>query len=137
MKNLVKNFNTFINEGYHFADKKSNCCGAEIIEEDSTCSDCGQMAEMNYLESSDLDDSDLYGDIVSFESKKSGRKAVLKAASEKYPNLSPSKMKKTLGKMKDSDFKEKAKKYFSWADDPEAAAAAFIRKATGKEPRNA
>lgn len=133
MKNLVKNFRTFINEGYEVG-KKSNCCEAEILE-DSTCADCGQMVEMEYLESSDLDDSELYGD-VAFEAKKPSRKAVLKAAAEKYPQLSQAQMKKTLGKMKGEDFVKKAKKYFGWADDPEAAAAAFIRKATGKEPRD-
>lgn len=71
-----------------------------------------------------------------FEAKKPNRKAVLKAAEEKYPKRSAKEMKKTLGKMKATDFKQKAEKYFGWADDPEAAAAAFIRKATKKEPKD-
>ena len=85
MKNLVKNFNSFMFEKFN----KSECCGSAI-----------------------------------------------KAAEEKYPKRSAKEMKKTLGKMKASDFKQKAKKYFGWADDPEAAAAAFIRKATKKEPKD-
>ena len=63
-------------------------------------------------------------------------KEVLKDADEKYPNLKKGSMKKGLSKMKGKDFKEKAKKNFGWADKPEAAAAAYMRKATGKEPRD-
>lgn len=68
--------------------------------------------------------------------KEKTRKEVLKDADEKYPNLKPASMKKGLEKMKGKDFKEKAKKNFGWADKPEAAAAAYMRKATGKEPRD-
>jgi hypothetical protein len=35
-----------------------------------------------------------------------------------------------------NDFKTKSKKYFGWAPDPEAAVAAFIKKAASKEPKN-
>ena len=45
-------------------------------------------------------------------------------------------MKKSLKKMAGKDFKEKAEKNFSWADNPKAAAAAFMRKATKKEPKD-
>ena len=70
------------------------------------------------------------------EAKKKSRKEVLADADEKYPNLKPESMKKGLSHMKGKDFKEKAKKNFGWADKPEAAAAAYMRKATGKEPRD-
>jgi hypothetical protein len=68
--------------------------------------------------------------------EKTSRKEVLKDADEKYPNLKKASMKKGLSNMKGKDFKEKAKKNFAWADKPEAAAAAYMRKATGKEPRD-
>lgn len=68
--------------------------------------------------------------------KKPARKEVMKAANAKFPNLEPKSMKKGLSKMKGDTFKAKAKKNFGWADKPEAAAAAYIRKATGKEPRD-
>ena len=127
MKNLVKNFNSFIVEKFN----KSDCCGSNI--KNGSCEECGMAVE---IESHDLEDGG--EDLIdpTFESKKQGRKAVLKAADEKYPKRSAKEMKKTLGKMKASDFKKKAKKYFGWADDPEAAAAAFIRKATKKEPKD-
>ena len=70
------------------------------------------------------------------EAKKKSRKEVMADAKEKYPNLKPASMKKGLKKMKGEDFKEKAKKNFGWADNPEAAAAAYMRKATGKEPKD-
>lgn len=127
MKNLVKNFRTFINEKLN----KSKCCGAEIV--DGSCEECRMPADVE-MDSLESDTEDLID--PTFESKKSNRKAVLKAAEEKYPKRSAKEMKKTLGKMKDSDFKQKSKKYFGWADDPEAAAAAFIRKATKKEPKD-
>jgi hypothetical protein len=67
------------------------------------------------------------------------RAEVMKDADKKYPNLSKSEMKKMLKDQEAGakDFKTKAKKYFGWAKDPEAAAAAFIRKASGKEPKDA
>ena len=67
------------------------------------------------------------------------RTEVMKEANKKYPNLSKAEMQKMLKDQKAGakDFKTKAKKYFGWAKDPEAAAAAFIRKATGKEPKDA
>lgn len=71
-----------------------------------------------------------------YEAKKKSRKEVLKDADEKYPNLKKGSMKKGLEKMKGKDFKEKAKKNFAWADKPEAAAASYMRKATGKEPKD-
>lgn len=133
MKNLVKNFRAFINESI----ERSKCCSAEIV--DGKCLDCGEEAEskMEFTDSMDGLDSPEGTVDLTLESKKPNRKSVLKAADEKYPNLSAKDMKKTLGKMKGSDFKSKAKKYFGWADDPEAAAASFIRKATKKEPRDA
>lgn len=134
MKNLVKNFSSFISEMKNY--RKSDCCGAQIIVEEGICSECGESVDLGYVESDDLDNSDLWED-PTFEAKKPNRKAVLKAAEEKYPTKTAASMKKTLKKMSDGDFEEKAKKYFSWADDPAAAAAAFIRKATKKEPRDA
>ena len=132
MKNLVKNFRSFLVESHH--EGASTCCNDQI-DESGNCMACGQPAEMDTIEDSSLDDADVYGD-PSFESKKPSRKAVLKAADEKYPNLTAGKMKGSLKKMKGDDFKQKAEKYFGWADEPEAAAAAFIRKATKKEPRD-
>ena len=139
MKNLVKSFGQFINEGYHGMEKhlsrKSECCGSDIDENDY-CTECGEDASIN------LDNSDEpmggYNEpqMDSQFEKKSTRKEVLKSASSKYPQLEPEKMKKTLSKMKGNDFKAKAEKYFGWADEPEAAAASFIRKATKKEPRD-
>lgn len=70
------------------------------------------------------------------KSEKPSRTEVLKTAKEKFPNLKPAAMKKGLSNMKGKDFKTKAKKNFGWADSPSAAAAAYIRKATGKEPRD-
>ena len=127
MKNSVKNFNSFIGEKFNL----SNCCGAKVNS--GSCEECGELVEsgVNYLEGEEEDLID-----PTFESKKPNRKAVLKAAEEKYPKRSAKEMKKTLGKIKGSDFKDKAEKYFGWADDPEAAAASFIRKATKKEPRD-
>jgi hypothetical protein len=126
VKNIIKNFGQFINESNGTDERLSTCCGA-AVNEDSTCAACGEsaMAEFNDL----MDDDDLYA-----AEAKMSRKSVLKAADKKYPNLEPASMKKTLAKMKDGDFKAKAEKYFGWADDPEAAAAAFIRKAAHKEP---
>ena len=126
MKNLVKSFNLFIKEGLD----KSTCCGAKVIE--GCCKECGESVDANEIESGTEDLID-----PTFESKKPNRKDVLKAANKKYPGKSPKEMKKSLEKMKGSDFKSKAEKYFGWADDPEAAAASFIRKATKKEPKDA
>lgn len=74
-------------------------------------------------------------DFIILEKK---RTEVLKDAGKKYPNLSKAKMKEMLKDQEKGakDFDKKAKKYFSWAKDPAAAAAAFIRKATGKEPKD-
>jgi len=74
-------------------------------------------------------------DFIILEKK---RAEVLKDADKKYPNLSKGKMKEILKDQEKGakDFDKKAKKYFSWAKDPSAAAAAFIRKATGKEPKD-
>lgn len=74
-------------------------------------------------------------DFIILEKK---RTEVLKDANKKYPNLSKAKMKEMLKSQEKGakDFKDKSKKYFGWAKDPEAAAAAFIRKATGKEPKD-
>jgi hypothetical protein len=127
MKNLVKSFNHFIKEGM----LQSACCGAKIV--DGTCKECGEPLNVD-IDTIENDSEDLID--PTFESKKPSRKEVLKAAGEKYPDRSPKEMKKSLGKMKGSDFKDKAKKYFGWADDPEAAAASFIRKATKKEPKD-
>lgn len=73
-------------------------------------------------------------DFIILEKK---RAEVLKDANKKYPNLSKSTMKEMLKDQEKGakDFDKKAKKYFGWAKDPAAAAAAFIRKATGKEPK--
>jgi hypothetical protein len=71
------------------------------------------------------------------KSEKPNRKEVLKTAKEKFPNLKPDSMKKGLSNMKGKDFKAKTKKNFGWAESPSAAAAAYIRKATGKEPKDA
>lgn len=127
MKNLIKNFGSFIGEKLN----KSECCGAKISE--GTCEDCGKPAG---LDSHEIEGDSEYDVDPTFESKKPNRKTVLKTAEEKYPKRSAKEMKKTLGKMKGSDFKQKAEKYFGWADDPEAAAASFIRKATKKEPKD-
>ena len=74
-------------------------------------------------------------DFIILEKK---RAEVLKDAGKKYPNLSKGKMKEMLKDQEKGakDFDKKAKKYFGWAKDPAAAAAAFIRKATGKEPKD-
>jgi hypothetical protein len=125
MKNLVKNFNLFINE----TSNRTQCCGAKV--KDGSCSECGEPIEneMDMLGSGDEPD-------LTLEAKSPSRKDVLKSADKKYPNRSAKEMKKSLGKMKASSFKDKAEKYFGWADDPEAAAASFIRKATKKEPKD-
>jgi hypothetical protein len=74
-------------------------------------------------------------DFILLEKK---REEVIKAADKKFPNLKKAEMKKMLKDQEKGakDFKTKSKKYFGWANDPEAAAAAFIRKATGKEPKD-
>jgi hypothetical protein len=74
-------------------------------------------------------------DFIILEKK---REEVLKDADKKFPNLKKAEMKKMLKDQEkgSKDFKQKSKKYFGWAKDPEAAAAAFIRKATGKEPKD-
>ena len=74
-------------------------------------------------------------DFIILEKK---REEVLKDADKKFPNLKKAEMKKMLKDQEKGakDFKQKSKKYFGWAKDPEAAAAAFIRKATGKEPKD-
>jgi hypothetical protein len=127
MKNLVKSFDSFINEKL----RRSDCCGAKVVED--ICENCGTVINIE-AEPFDGDSEDLID--PTFEAKKQSRKTVLKAAEEKYPNRSAESMKKSLKKMPGKDFKEKAKKNFGWADEPEAAAAAFIRKATKKEPRD-
>lgn len=127
MKNLVKNFNSFINEKL----MRSDCCGAKVSE--GICESCGMAVDID-TDPMDGDTEDLID--PTFEVKKPSRKSVLKAADEKYPNRSAESMKKSLKKMGGKDFKEKAKRNFDWADNPNAAAAAFIRKATGKEPRD-
>jgi hypothetical protein len=163
MKNLVKSFNDFVNERWEpedfYEEGYSNCCGAPVVTGD-ICSDCGEHCEVEHddyedhddLEHNHEDDSNLTAHDRMYnsdkwvraqrdaegldEAKKKSRKEVMADAKEKYPNLKPSSMKKGLEKMKGKDFKEKAKKNFSWADKPEAAAAAYMRKATGKEPRD-
>lgn len=142
MKQLIKNFSQFVNESWDSDDSYepgvySNCCGAEVIHGD-ICSECGEHCD---VESEEDDENQDYspvdhenGDESVYEKK--SRKEVLKDAKEKYPNLKPESMKKGLAKMKGKDFAEKAKKNFGWADKPEAAAAAYMRKATGKEPRD-
>jgi len=154
MKNIVKNFNQFLTES---ADHTaySICCGAPI-EVDGTCSRCGEHCEEpeeersaetgRYHDDEPTAHDRMYNsdDWVRAqrdaegldEAKKKSRKEVLADADEKYPNLKPESMKKGLSHMKGKDFKEKAKKNFGWADKPEAAAAAYMRKATGKEPRD-
>lgn len=131
MKNLVKSFNQFINESMDSSDwyeeSLSDCCGAPIIYPD-ICSDCKE-----HCEPQEMDDDFEQG---VYEAKKKSRKEVMVDAKEKYPNLKPASMKKGLSHMKGKTFKEKVKKNFGWADEPEAAAAAYMRKATGKEPRD-
>ena len=132
MRNLVKNFNQFVNESWDPSDSYepgvySNCCGAEVIHGD-ICSECGEHCDVESEEEEETEDSGLY--------EKKSRKEVLKDSKEKYPNLKPTSMKKGLDKMKGKDFAEKAKKNFGWAKDPAAAAAAYMRKATGKEPKD-
>jgi hypothetical protein len=128
MRQVVKNFNQFVNESWDPRDSYepgvySNCCGAEVIHGD-ICSDCGEHCDVEDEE----EDTELY--------EKKSRKEVLKDAKEKYPNLKPGSMKQGLAKMKGKDFDDKVKKNFGWAKNPEAAAAAYIRKATGKEPKD-
>lgn len=180
MKNLIKNFEQFVNEAWDPSDNYepgvySNCCGAEVIHGD-ICAECGEhcdveddyedfdndQAELNgrpilkLVKNGDgsftvkyedgesdtvyvsNDDWDKLNDIHRSEElyEKKSRKEVLKDAKEKYPNLKPGSMKKGLEKMKGKDFSDKAKKNFGWADNPAAAAAAYIRKATGKEPKD-
>ena len=74
-------------------------------------------------------------DFIILEKK---REEVLKDADKKFPNLKKAEMKKMLKYQEKGakDFKQKSKKYFGWAKDPEEAAADFIRKATGKEPKD-
>lgn len=152
MKPLVKSFNQFVNEAMHpsdwYEEELSDCCGAPIMLGD-ICSDCKDHCEPQSLEDDEYaedqidspefeprnfeDERDNEG---LYEAKKKSRKEVLADAKEKYPNLKPGSMKKGLSKMKGKDFKEKAKKNFGWADNPEAAAAAYMRKATSKEPRD-
>lgn len=166
MKNLVKSFNQFVNEAMHpsdwYEDELSDCCGAPIMLGD-ICSDCKDHCEPQSLEDYENEetfDQDMpHNDEPNLsahdrmynsdewvraqrdaegldEAKKKSRKEVMADAKEKYPNLKPGSMKKGLSHMKGKDFKEKAKKNFGWAENPEAAAAAYIRKATGKEPRD-
>lgn len=141
----------------------SDCCGASIMLGD-ICSDCKehcgvQSDEEDYENEETFDQGMPHNDEPDLsahdrmynsdewvraqrdaegldEAKKKSRKEVMADAKEKYPNLKPGSMKKGLSHMKGKDFKEKAKKNFGWADKPEAAAAAYIRKATGKEPRD-
>lgn len=70
------------------------------------------------------------------EKNEKTRKEVLKDAEKKFPNISAKGAKAGLAKMKGKDFKEKAKKNFGWAKNPAAAEAAYICKATKKEPRD-
>ena len=148
MRHLVKNFEQFVNESWDSDDSRehglySNCCGAEVIDGD-ICSECGEHCDVDgdYEEfpedqagAPEFEPKNFEDDDRGLYEKKS-RKEVLKDAKEKYPNLKPGSMKKGLEKMKGADFKEKAEKNFGWAKDPAAAAAAYIRKATGKEPRD-
>lgn len=92
-----------------------------------------ELEEDSYLE--DLNAININDDTV-FEKKQKSRSQILKDASAKYPNISQKGAKSGLAKMKGEDFKDKAKKNFKWADRPEAAAAAYIRKATKKEPKD-
>lgn len=155
MKNLVKSFDQFVTEGLHNLiqeEGSSMCCGSSI-DEMGMCTECGEYAGKEMEDDSFMgredsiefpaDDSyansdDWSGSDVTYEAKKKEktRKEVLKDAEEKYPNLKAGSMKKGLAKMKGDTFKEKAKKNFGWADEPEAAAAAYMRKATKKEPRD-
>lgn len=128
MKQLVLGFGQFVNEMFSQNDgleKKSSCCSAALLE-DGSCSECGAFeAEQKAEESAEIN-----------EKKEKTRKEVLADAGKKFPNISKKGAKAGLSKMKGKDFKEKAKKNFGWAEKPEAAAAAYIRKATGKEPRD-
>jgi hypothetical protein len=146
MNNLIKNFGQFINESsnhmHSHHEELSSCCGAEILK-GGFCSDCGEHCvpeEEGYTEYPEDQvqnhEFEPHNHEEVYEGKKASRKEVLKYADEKYPNLKKSSMKKGLKHMKGKDFKEKAEKNFGWADKPEAAAAAYIRKATGKEPRD-
>ena len=50
MRNLVKNFNQFVNESWDPSDSYepgvySNCCGAEVIHGD-ICSECGEHCDV-------------------------------------------------------------------------------------------
>lgn len=155
MKQLVKNFEQFVNEAFDPSDNYepgvySNCCGAEVIHGD-ICSECGEHCDVESEEDDyypptehELEDEDDIPHPFGYEEEsdddsvyeKKSRKEVLKDAKDKYPNLKPGSMKKGLEKMKGKDFAAKAKKNFGWADNPEAAAAAYIRKATGKEPKD-
>ena len=144
MKQVVKNFEQFVNEAFDPSDNYeagvySNCCGAEVIHGD-ICSECGEHCEVedDYEEfpEDQVDNPEFESDDDRELYEKKSRKEVLKDAKEKYPNLKPESMKKGLEKMKGKDFEAKAKKNFGWADNPEAAAAAYIRKATGKEPKD-
>jgi hypothetical protein len=148
MKNQVKSFNQFIAESWDprdaYEEGLSNCCGAPIMMGD-ICSDCGEHCEAKHDDSLTAHDR-MYNsdewvraqrDAEGLdEAAKKSRKEVMQDAEEKYPNLKPKSMKKSLSHMKGKDFKTKAKKNFSWADNPEAAAAAYIKKATGKEPKD-
>lgn len=126
MKQLVLGFGQFVNEMFdqnESLEKKSSCCGVAVLE-DGSCSECGSF------EPKDAEELEVN------EKEEKTRKEVLKAAGKKFPNVSKSGAKTGLSKMKGKDFKEKVKKNFGWAEKPEAAAAAYIRKATGKEPRD-
>lgn len=118
MKNLVKNFNQFINESWDPRDDYeqgvfSNCCGAPVIHGD-VCSECGEHCDPEtdeYPEDQDheLEPRNFEDDEAYLYEKKSK-----KDAQEKYQNLKLGAMKNGPKKMKDDDFEEKPKKNFKY-----------------------
>ena len=141
-------FGQFVNE---MLEPTCECGGA--INEEGVCETCGKLAVEETAEPgpteegefpditaendpNDLNNVNLTDDDSVLEKNDKSRAEVLKTASKKFPNISAKGAQAGLGKMKGKDFKEKVKKNFQWADKPEAAAAAYIRKATKKEPKD-
>lgn len=118
MKNLVKNFNQFINESWDPRDDYeqgvfSNCCGAPVIHGD-VCSECGEHCDPESDEYPEDQEQDHGFEPHNFEDEEPYlyEKMSKKDAPKKYPNLKPESMKKGLKKMKDEEFEEKSKRNF-------------------------
>jgi hypothetical protein len=167
LKNFGQFVNENFGQEYQMEEgMMSDCCGAQIVH-GGHCSSCGEKCEESHgnHEEDEMNHDHMHAPMYEAKKKKMkeeeeeeeesepmpkakkkptapksekpNRKEVLKTAKEKFPNLKPDSMKKGLSNMKGKDFKAKTKKNFGWAESPSAAAAAYIRKATGKEPKDA